>query len=73
MSNWTAPSRSSNRHRSAGLSGRCPVHSVCHPFPRNRCDIKEYRNLVAGNGSLSLEILERVVQNYIDAKVVSLQ
>jgi uncharacterized protein (DUF885 family) len=31
-------------------------------------DIKEFHNLVLGSGSLPLEILESVVQNYIDSK-----
>ena len=31
-------------------------------------DLKEFHNTVLGSGSLPLEILERVVQDYIDAK-----
>jgi hypothetical protein len=32
-------------------------------------DIKEFHNLVLGSGSMPLDILERVVQGYIDAKL----
>jgi uncharacterized protein (DUF885 family)/pimeloyl-ACP methyl ester carboxylesterase len=32
-------------------------------------DIKEFHNLVLGSGSMPLDILERVVQEYIDAKL----
>ena len=32
-------------------------------------DIKEFHNLVLGSGSMPLDILERVVQDYIDAKL----
>jgi uncharacterized protein (DUF885 family)/pimeloyl-ACP methyl ester carboxylesterase len=31
-------------------------------------DLKEFHNVVLGNGSLPLEILEHVVQDYVDAK-----
>ena len=34
-------------------------------------DIKEFHTAILGNGSLPLEILERVVQDYIDAKRTS--
>jgi len=32
-------------------------------------DIKEFHNVVLSNGSMPLEILERVVQGYIAAKL----
>ena len=32
-------------------------------------DIKEFHNVVLGNGSMPLEILERIVQDYIDAEL----
>ena len=34
-------------------------------------EIKEFHTVILGNGSMPLEILERVVQDYIDAKLVS--
>jgi uncharacterized protein (DUF885 family) len=34
-------------------------------------DIKEFHTVILGNGSLPLEILERVVQDYIDTKLAS--
>jgi len=34
-----------------------------------RFDIKEFHNVVLSNGSMPLEILERVVQDYIAAKL----
>ena len=36
----------------------------------DRFDIKEFHNVVLGNGSLPLEVLESLVQNYIDTKSV---
>ena len=32
-------------------------------------DIKEFHRLVVGNGSMPLEVLERVVDDYIEAKL----
>jgi uncharacterized protein (DUF885 family) len=32
-------------------------------------DLKEFHNLVLGSGSMPLDILERVVEDYIDAKL----
>jgi uncharacterized protein (DUF885 family) len=32
-------------------------------------DLKEFHNVVLGNGSMPLEVLERVVQDYIDSKL----
>jgi uncharacterized protein (DUF885 family) len=34
-------------------------------------DIKEFHNVVLGNGSMPLDLLEQVVQDYIDAKLAS--
>ncbi|HSR34642.1 MAG TPA: DUF885 family protein [Anaerolineae bacterium] len=34
-------------------------------------DIKDFHNVVLGNGSMPLDILERVVQDYIDARLAS--
>jgi uncharacterized protein (DUF885 family) len=35
----------------------------------DRFDLKEFHNVVLGNGGMPLEVLERVVQDYIDAKL----
>ena len=32
-------------------------------------DLKEFHNVVLGNGSMALDVLDRVVQDYIDAKL----
>jgi uncharacterized protein (DUF885 family) len=35
----------------------------------DRFDLKEFHNVVLGNGGMPLEVLERVVQDHIDAKL----
>jgi uncharacterized protein (DUF885 family) len=35
----------------------------------DRFDLKEFHNVLLGNGGMPLEVLERVVQDYIDAKL----
>ena len=32
-------------------------------------DLKEFHNVVLGNGSMALDVLDRVVQDYIDTKL----
>jgi uncharacterized protein (DUF885 family) len=35
----------------------------------DRFDLKEFHNVVLSNGSMPLEVLERVVDDYIEAKL----
>jgi len=35
----------------------------------DKFDIKEFHNVVLSNGSIPLNILEKVVQDYIDSKL----
>jgi len=39
----------------------------------DRFDLKEFHRVVLSNGSMPLEVLDRVVQDYIDAELASVR